>query len=279
MRELYIWGRDSLRKSGIENPELETSLLLSRALEINKTDIYAHPKREMGFDKVREFNRLLKRRLKGEPIAYILGEKEFYSRTFEVNPSVLIPRPETETLVEETIRAIEEFSCLLIADVGTGSGCIAVTVACECEDAQVFAIDVSFDALRVAKTNAERHGASSRVSLICADLLSCFADDSLDVVVSNPPYVSASDFYNLEPGVRDFEPKLSLFGGEDGLNCIRKIVSQAARVLKNSGWCIIEIGANQSEKVAEIFESTGFRNVSTIKDLAGIERIIKGQRL
>ena len=261
LRELYTLGRDRLRKSGIENPELESSLLLSKVLGINKTDIYAHPEREVGSDGVKEFDRLLERRLKGEPVAYILGEKEFHSRTFIVNPSVLIPRPETEILVEEAIRVIEVFSSPLVVDVGTGSGCIAVTIACGHQGARILAIDISFNALRVARMNAEKHGVSSRISFICADLLSCLKEESLDVVVSNPPYVSTADFYNLETEVRDFEPKLSLFGGGDGLNHIRKIASQAARVLKSGGWCIIEIGVNQSEKAAEIFEGAGFGSV------------------
>jgi release factor glutamine methyltransferase len=277
LRELYTLGRDSLKKSGIENPDLEASILLSRTLGVSKTDVYAHPEMEVEDNRVKAFNQMLERRLRGEPIAYILGEKEFYSRTFLVNPSVLIPRPETEILVEEALRVIENLSFPLVADVGTGSGCIAVTIGCECKDTQIFATDVSLDALTVARANAQRHGVSSHISFISADFLSCFRKESLDVVLSNPPYVSAVDFFNLEPKVRDFEPKVSLFGGEDGLNCIRRILPQAARVLKDNGWCIIEIGANQSEKTAEIFDGMGFKDISVVEDLAGIVRVVKGK--
>jgi release factor glutamine methyltransferase len=277
LRELYLLGRDSLRKSGIENPELEASLLLSSTLGINKTDIYAYPEREIEYNKVEMFNQLLERRLNGEPIAYILGEKEFFSRTFIVNPSVLIPRSETETLVEEALRKVKNIPFPLVVDVGTGSGCIAVTIGCECENAQIFATDISFDALMVARANAERYGVSSRIPFTCADFLSCFKEESLDIVLSNPPYISVTDFSSLESDIRDFEPKVSLFGGEDGLNYRRKIVLQATKVLKNDGWCIIEIGANQSEKVAEIFDGVGFKDVSIVKDLAGIGRVVKGR--
>lgn len=278
LRELYLAGRDSLKKSGIANPEIESSLLLSRTLGINKTDIYTRPEMQVDDDEVEAFHGLLERRLKREPVAYILGEKEFYSRSFMVNPCVLIPRPETETLVEEALRIIGNTSSPYIADIGTGSGCIAVTIGCESENAEIFAIDISFDALTAARANAERQGVFSRISFIRADFLNCFKKESLDMVLSNPPYISAADFSGLEPEVKDFEPRLSLFGGEDGLSCIKKIVPQAAGVLKKNGWCIIEVGIGQSEKVAGIFESAAFGNVSVIKDLSGIERVVKGKR-
>jgi release factor glutamine methyltransferase len=277
LKELYLLGRDLLRKSGVENPELEVSLLLSKALGINTVDIYTYPKKEVELDKVKEFKRLLERRLKREPIAYILGEKEFYSRSFIVTPDVLIPRPETEILVEEGLNIIRNISCPFVLDVGTGSGCVAVAIGCECENARIFATDISSGALWVARANSKRHRVAKKISFICADFLICFKEQSFDIVLSNPPYIAESDFYKLESDVKDFEPKVSLLGGKDGLNCIKKIVSQAGRVLKNEGWCIIEVGANQSERVSEIFEGIGFKDVSIVKDLSGIERVIKGK--
>ncbi len=309
MKELYLKGRDLLKKSGLENPELEAALLLSKVLRINTTYIYAHPKNWVQSDKIKEFELLLERRIKREPIAYILGEKEFYSRSFIVTPDVLIPRPETEILVEEALKIINNIPYPTVLDVGTGSGCIAVTIACEAGNAQNFATDISFEALMVARANSERHKVSKRISYVCADFLSCFNENSFDIILSNPPYIPEGEFYSLESNVRDFEPKISLIGGgsilrqgsgqalrlhpstvrselvedsrpttgEEGLNCIRKIVHEAGKVLKNGGWCIIEVGANQSEKVSEIFKGVGFKEVSAVKDLAGIERVVKGK--
>jgi release factor glutamine methyltransferase len=321
LKELYLKGRDLLKKSGLENPELEAALLLSKVLRINTTYIYAHPKNWVQSDKIKEFELLLERRIKREPIAYILGEKEFYSRSFIVTPDVLIPRPETEILVEEALKIINNIPYPTVLDVGTGSGCIAVTIACEAGNAQNFATDISFEALMVARANSERHKVSKRISYVCADFLSCFNENSFDIILSNPPYIPEGEFYSLESNVRDFEPKISLIGGgsavqpfnpstlrrcsglrahgsrlttgclsgsvlssdeglttgEEGLNCIRKIVHEAGKVLKNGGWCIIEVGANQSEKVSEIFKGVGFKEVSTVKDLAGIERVVKGK--
>src|SRR3989337_939462 len=157
LKELYIQGRNLLRESGVENPELEAALLLSKALGINTTYIYAHPEKRIQSEKVKEFKLLLERRLKREPIAYILGEKEFYSRSFIVTPDVLIPRPETEILVEEALKITKTTPNSFVLDVGTGSGCIAVTIGCESENAQIFAADISLEALMVARANSVRH--------------------------------------------------------------------------------------------------------------------------
>lgn len=277
LKGLYLLGRDSLRDSPVENPELESALLLSKALGINLVDVYAYPERKVESDKVEEFERLLERRLKREPVAYILGEKEFYSRTFIVTPDVLIPRPETEILIEEGLKATKNISHPLVVDAGTGSGCIAVTIGCESEDTRIFATDISFEGLLIARANSKRHRVVERISLVRTDFLSGFKEESFDIAISNPPYVAERDFSKLESSVRDFEPKRSLLGGEDGLDCIRKIVHQAGKVLKNGGWCIVEVGANQSESVSEIFDCVGFGDVSSLKDLSGIERVVKGK--
>ncbi|MER3447643.1 MAG: peptide chain release factor N(5)-glutamine methyltransferase [Candidatus Dadabacteria bacterium] len=277
LKGLYLWGRDSLRESLAENPELESSLLLSKALGINAIDIYAHPEREVESEKVEEFKLLLERRLKREPIAYILGEKEFYSRPFVVTPDVLIPRPETEILVEEALKISKSIPQPLVVDAGTGSGCISVTIACECRDARILATDISLESLLIAEINSRRHGTLDRISLVRMDFLSGFKEESIDIVLSNPPYISKDDFSKLESSVRDFEPKESLLGGEDGLDYIRKIVYQSRRVLKNGGWCIVEVGAGQSEGVSEILDYARFKSVSSVKDISGIERVVKGK--
>ncbi len=277
LKELYISGKNALTKSGIENPGLEASLLLSKTLSINPSDIYSNFEREIKPEKAEEFNRLLKRRVKREPIAYILGEKEFYSRPFIVTHNVLIPRPETEILVEEILNSTKSIPSPSIIDIGTGSGCIAVTLGCEIEDASIFASDISFEAIAVTKLNTRRHDQSAKILFVCSDFLTCFKAESFDLVVSNPPYVEEADFRTLEPDVRDYEPKLSLDGGGNGLGCIRVIISQSKRVLKGGGWCILEIGTGQSERVLKIFLESGFNNISLTKDLSGMERVIKGQ--
>ena len=277
LRELFDQGREAIRQSGMENPELEASVLLAKAFNIEARDIYSHPEREFGPEEVEEFNRLLERRIKREPTAYILGEKEFYSRSFMVTPDVLIPRPETEILVEEALKILGNLISPSIIDVGTGSGCIAVTLGCERQDARIFATDISYEALLVARKNSERLGVSRRVSFIHADLLGCFKDKSFDLVVSNPPYVKGSDYISLDRDVRDYEPKLSLLGGEEGIDYIKEIVPQSKRALKKGGWCVIEVGVNQSGRAREMFEEAGFEDISLTKDLSGIERVIKGK--
>ncbi len=277
LKELYHQGREVIRQSGIENPELEASVLLAKALSIEAKDIYAYPEREFGPEEVEEFNRLLERRIRREPIAYILGEREFYSRSFMVTPDVLIPRPETEVLVEEALKILENFTSPSIIDVGTGSGCIAVTLGCERRDARILATDISYEALLIAGKNADRHGVSKGVSFICSDLLGCFKDESFDLVVSNPPYVKRSDYASLDRDVRDYEPKLSLLGGEEGIEYIKEIVLQSKRALKKGGWCIVEIGVDQSGKVTEMLEEAGFKDISLTRDLSGVERVIKGK--
>ncbi|MCI0454201.1 MAG: peptide chain release factor N(5)-glutamine methyltransferase [Candidatus Dadabacteria bacterium] len=301
LRELYLKGKNLLIESDIENPELEASLLLRKVLGIKTVDIFTHPDKCVQSEKVKEFESLLERRLKREPIAYILGEKEFYSRPFIVTPDVLIPRPETELLVEEVLKITKSIPRPLVLDVGSGSGCIAVTIACEVQNAEIFATDISFEALMVARANSERHKVAKRISLICGDLLSCFNEQAFDIIVSNPPYIAECDFYGLDSDIRDFEPRVSLVGGsqafrlrpstarselvedpwhttgEEGLKCTRKIINYARRMLKSGGWCIIEVGENQSENVSEIFKAYGFREVATVKDLSGMERVVNGK--
>jgi release factor glutamine methyltransferase len=277
LRELYNQGREAIRQSGIENPELEASVLLAKAFNIEARDIYAHPERQLGPEEVEEFNRLLERRIRREPMAYILGEKEFYSRSFSVTPDVLIPRPETEILVEEALKILENFTSPWIIDVGTGSGCIAVTLGCERRDARIFATDISYEALLIARKNSERHGVSQGVSFVRSDLLSCFKDKSFDLVVSNPPYVKGSDYVSLDRDIRDYEPEISLLGGEEGIDYIKGIIFQSKRALKKGGWCIIEVGVDQSGRVTEMFEEAGFKDISLTRDLSGVERVIKGK--
>ncbi|HET7290404.1 MAG TPA: peptide chain release factor N(5)-glutamine methyltransferase [Thermodesulfobacteriota bacterium] len=278
LRDLYQLGKKNMRLHLIENPALEASILLSKSSAIEDvSEIYAHPEKELDQVKVDEFNRLLERRIKNEPIAYITGEKEFYSRAFSVSRDVLIPRPETELLVEEALGTIADIGDPAILDVGTGSGCIAVTISCEKPGSRVFAADISGGALSLARANAERHGAGSGMFFVLGSLAEPFRDESFDVLVSNPPYIPEAEFENLAPDVRDYEPRSSLIGGEDGLYFIRKIISGAKRVLKSGGWCLLEIGVGQSPEVIKLFEEASFNNISCVRDINDIERLVKAQ--
>jgi len=278
LKELYQFGKESLDRNSIETPGLEAYLLLSETAVINKiSEVYAFPEKEIDQNTVDEFHELINRRINREPIAYIAGEKEFYSRPFKVNPSVLIPRPETELLVEETLRLAKLVSTPLILEIGTGSGCIAITLACEYKNAGIVASDISLEALSIAKENTNVHGQSKRISLVRADLLNSFKNEAFDIIVSNPPYISEGEFAQLEPDVRDFEPRSALLAEEDGLYFIRKIISDCRRIIKDGGWCVLEIGHAQKENVEGLFKEYGFTEISSTKDLNGRERVIKAK--
>lgn len=278
LKELYRQAKENMKRGSVENPSLEASILLSKASAItNLTDVFTHPEKELGSDKIEKFRGLLERRLAKEPVAYITGEKEFYSRTFTVTPDVLIPRPETELLVEETLKAAEQVNHPVILDIGTGSGCIAVTLACELPECTIYANDISSGALTVAKRNALTHGSMGTIQFINGDSSQHFSEGVFDIVVSNPPYVSESEFSLLEPDVREYEPSTALLAGEDGLLTIRKIISDAGSTLKDGGFCLLEVGAGQAGEVKELFEESDFQEISAVKDTANIERVVKAK--
>lgn len=278
LKDLYKFGKENMKLHLIENPSLEASILLTTASAIKDvSELYTYPERELDQVKVEEFNRLLERRIKNEPIAYITGEKEFYSRTFSVNREVLIPRPETELLVEEALKAAAGIEKPVILDVGTGSGCVAVTLSCEIPRSRVYASDTSRGALATARTNAERHSARGGIFFVLGSLTDPYKSESFDIVVSNPPYIPEAEYALLPPEVRDYEPRSSLAGGEDGLYVIRNMISGAGRVLKDGGWCIIEIGVGQSPHVKRLFEEAGFSAISSVRDINDIERVVRAQ--
>lgn len=278
LKELYSLGKDNLSRSAIETPGLEAYLLLSEIDVIDDlSEIYAHPEKEVDPDTFNKFQELLERRVKREPIAYIIGEKEFFSKLYKVNPSVLIPRPETELLVDETLELAKQMESPLILEVGTGSGCIAVTLASYCDQARIVASDISQQALSIAKENVLKHSQNDKITLKKADMLSSFKNDLFNIVVSNPPYITENEFNLLDTEVKDFEPKIALTGGQDGLRYIKEIISDSRRILKNDGWCVLEIGYNQRKEVEDIFIECRFTDISSTKDLNGIERVIKAK--
>jgi release factor glutamine methyltransferase len=221
---------------------------------------------------------LARRRAAGEPVAYLMGEREFYGRTFAVTPAVLIPRPETELLVDRALARIDErhTDTFRVLDCGTGSGCIAVTLAAERSHLVITGTDVSQNALHMAKGNASRHGVTDRVSFEQVSL--CGEARDVALVVSNPPYVPERDRASLMRDVRDFEPALALFGGEDGLDVIRLLIPAALAALEKDGALIMEIGAGQAGAVERLLVEAGFTDVTLHRDLAGIDRIVEATR-
>lgn len=219
------------------------------------------------------FDSLMKRRVAGEPTQYITGESEFYGLPFNVTRAVLIPRPETEHLVEKAILMAQRISQPRIVDVGTGSGAIAIALACKLPDAQIAATEVSPDALAIARGNAERNGMADRIRFLEGDLLRPVAGELFDFVVSNPPYVPERDRASLAVEVRDYEPAQALFAGEDGLAVYRRLIPAALAALAPGGYLVLEIGYGQSEAVRDLLLRAGFAGIEFTADLQGIPRV------
>lgn len=278
LKELHMSGLQSLKRRSVESPALESYILLSKANAVSGVEeIYTRPEKEINQASVEEYMRLLERRANREPSAYITGNKEFYSRAFKVNPSVLIPRPETELLTQEALGAVSAMDSPDVLDVGTGSGCIAVTITKEMPGASVTASDISDKALETAEDNAREHGVYGKIEFVLGDALKPFSDAAFDLIVSNPPYIAEEDLCALEPEVRDYEPRAALISGPDGLDVIMDIISEAPRALKDGGFCIIEIGEGQADRVKDLFNKKGFTEIRTIKDLNGIERVVSAK--
>lgn len=231
-----------------------------------------------------EFRALIDRRLKGEPIQYILGETEFYGLPIRVNPAVLIPRPETEHLVEEVLKRAARLGHprippLRIIDIGTGSGCIAITLAHHLPHAAITAIDLSPEALDLARQSAELNKLTDSIRFLQGDLLTPVAGESFDIVVSNPPYVPTADRPSLSVEVRDHEPALALFAGEDGLDIYRRLIPGACSALAPGGYLLLEIGYGQKAAVTALLEIAGFESIEAFPDLQGIPRVVCATRV
>lgn len=265
------WARRRLAGAIVEEPRRTAESLLGFVIGCERSLLFAHPERELSFEEAERFAGLVTRSMGGEPTQYILGVREFFGRDFEVNPAVLIPRPETELLVEAVLEKSTENARVL--DVGAGSGCIAVTLACERPAWKVYATDISEQALAVAERNARR--LETQVEFRLGDLTEPFAGEAFDVVVSNPPYVAERDRPTLSREVRR-EPETALFAGEDGLDVYRRLIPAAMRVLKPGGLLALELGYDSLPGVLALLE--GWDDIETRPDLAGITRIALARR-
>ncbi|MEZ5391452.1 MAG: peptide chain release factor N(5)-glutamine methyltransferase [Bryobacterales bacterium] len=263
-----------LAEAGVEQPRRSAELLLAEALGWERVRLITHPEAEIGAETQARFERDVERRASGEPLQYILGRQEFYGLDFEVGPGVLIPRPETELLVEQALARLRNGD--KVCDVGVGSGAIAVAIAAERTDVGVFGVDFSRAALNAARGNARRHGA--RVGLCRSDLLSALGADKLDMVVSNPPYVAEAARSELQRELA-FEPQEALFAGPDGLDCYTRLIPQAAHVLKPGGTLLLELGHDSLPGVSAMLEGGKWGPPEVFADLAGIPRVVAVQRL
>lgn len=286
-------GMALLRAANVPSSTLAAELLLMHALARDRTWLYTHPESEIDASAARNYFGLITRRAAGEPTQYLTGKQEFWGLEFEVTPAVLIPRPETEHVIEVALERLgargikinmrtgEPSSPLRIADVGTGSGCLAVALAHELPHAEIFATDISAAALEVARRNAARHGVSSRVQFFEGDLLKPISasSGSFDFIVSNPPYVAQNDAAILAREVREHEPHAALFGGPTGIEMYERLIEEASELLRSSGVLVLELGYNSAQPVrAILMEQRNWVNVSVTDDLAGIPRVLAAER-
>ncbi|MCA9588694.1 MAG: peptide chain release factor N(5)-glutamine methyltransferase [Myxococcales bacterium] len=275
---LVKWATDDFQARGIESPRLDAELIVAHALAITRTQVIIDAQRPLADVELAKLRALVKRRRAREPMAYLLGQREFYGRVFKVDKRVLVPRPDTETLVDVALERTRACSMSMrLLDLCTGSGCVAITLARERPTSRVTATDVSADALEVARANAQRLGAYN-VAFVEGDLYAPVAGARFDVITANAPYIATSEIATLMPDVRDFEPRLALDGGADGLDLVRRIVADAHGVLVPGGVLALEVGAGEAPAVAALLSEHGFASVDVRRDYGKIERVVSGAR-
>ena len=276
IREALRRGRDAIARLGSDEAELEAEILLRHALGLDRAHLYQHLSDDIGADRHEAYEGLLTRRLAHEPVPYITGNKEFFGLEFEVTPAALIPRPETETLVEAAIAFARERDAkpLTIVDVGVGAGTIAVPLAVNLPEAHLIATDISAEALDLARRNAERHGVAGRISFVRGDLLLAVRGP-VDIIAANPPYLATAIWENEIPEIKDYEPRFALDGGADGLDAVRRLLGQAPERVAPGGALFCEIGEWQGAAARELAAAAfPAGRVEVRPDLAGRDRVL-----
>ncbi|MDD6505267.1 MAG: peptide chain release factor N(5)-glutamine methyltransferase [Lachnospiraceae bacterium] len=271
-REALVLGEKVLKTANIEDAKNDAWLLLAMACKIDHTYYFVHMDEEMQADQVKEYEGILRKRGEHVPLQYITGEQEFMGMTFHVKSNVLIPRQDTETLVEEALHRVT--SGMKVLDMCTGSGCVLISILEKCKGTTGVGVDVSKQALIVAKENARMYNVPAEFER--SDLFENIAE-KFDMIVSNPPYIRSDEIPTLMPEVCEFEPLLALDGKEDGLFFYRRIVAESKEHLTDGGWLLFEIGCDQGQEVSDMMRYAGFSNVSVIKDLARNDRVVCGQ--
>jgi len=273
IRKVLEWTKGYLSEKGVENARLESEWMLAFVTGYDRVGLYVNFDQPLTDSELAIYRGMVARRAKREPLQHILGTQEFCGLEFIVTPAVLVPRHDTELLVDEALKRVEAAKRVL--DIGTGSGCIAVALAKSLSSASVTAIDISVDALAIANLNAEKNGVS--VDFRQGSIFEPVAGERFDLIVSNPPYIPTSEISTLQPEVREFEPLLALNGGADGLDFYRCITKQAPEHLNPVGWLMIEVGIGQAESVRELLGASGFFDIFTANDSGGIERVVAGR--
>lgn len=284
IRDLLKVSTDYLKEKGIENARLNAEVLLARQLQMERVGLYLNFDRPLTQAELSTYRSLIKRRIDHEPLQYITGTQEFWSLSLEVDRRVLIPRPETEMIVEQAVRLADGLTKgnepIKVLDLGTGCGAIAIALATELPHARLWATDISEDALAVARRNALTHGVLERISFCHGDLWEALREGAgrFDMIVSNPPYVSTEEYDALQPDVRDYEPRLALDGRHGGMYFVQKIIEGAPDFLNPGGWIILEMSPWQTQKALDIMARTGaYRQETRIKDYSRRYRVVLAQ--
>ena len=262
--ELLEKGSSELKLQNILSHKLDSEILLAKVLKNSREKIIVNSKKEVNLREISEFTKLIKRRSSKEPIAYILKEKEFWSKNFYVNKSTLIPRPETELMVDKIVKIFKK-KRISILDIGTGSGCILISLLSELNNSIGLGVDISNKAIKIAKKNAIKHCIIKRTKFLRASFSSIF-NQKFDLIVSNPPYIKSNDLKNLECDIKNYEPKIAIDGGNDGLDVIKKVIYKTKHILKIKGMLALEIGNEQYKKVSKILLRNNFKTEYIIKD-------------
>ncbi len=278
VQRLLKWTEEYLRGKGLASPRLEGEQLVAHLLGVNRLDLYLDPHRPLHPEELATFKGMVKRRIKGEPLQYITGKQGFWKHEFVVNPRVLIPRRESEVLVQVTLETLRDWDAPLILDVGTGSGCLIISILADLPNAVGIAADISLDALRIAKKNAAHIKVTDRLALVQGDLLAPFKEEAFHAIISNPPYVAEEEWNSLPKEVRGYEPSHALKGGKGGLFYLNALVSKAWRHLLPNGFLALEIGWQQRHKVEDLFEGKPYTGVSFFPDLEGRDRVVLARR-
>jgi len=266
------WTAGRFSRAGLSSPRLDAQVLLAHVLGCDRVGLYTQFDKPLGDEELARARELIRRRLAGEPVAYLVGEREFWSLPLRVDARVLIPRPETETLVQVALDLLGGAVEPSIADIATGSGAVAIVLSKQLPSARVTAVDISADALAVARENCERHGVGERVELLCGDLLEPLGGRPFDLLVANLPYIPSADLPELSPEVRS-EPALALDGGADGLDLVRRLVAGAAQVLVPGGAVALEHGDDQGPVICALAREAGFVAPATARDLGDRDRV------
>lgn len=264
-----------LQNSGIDEPRREAASLLAFTLQKDKTFLIAHNDQVLTENQQNAFSQILERRANREPFQYIVGKQEFFGLDFIVTPDVLIPRPETEMIVEEAIEILKNIEAPTVCEVGIGSGCISISILYNVKAAVAVGLDISEKALQITGKNAEIYNVNQRLALKTSDIFSALNEEKFDLIVSNPPYISSKDIFALQPEVRDYEPLGALTDGADGFSIIEKIILESPKFLEPNGFLLMEIGFQQSPKVKGLFDEKIWTSTEFLPDLQGIPRTVK----